>query len=187
MAEQLWNLVTKEDFDEFAIDTAYILSSYDFESNQAPSVENIVCVTTGDISINHSKSTSNHGDDVNGINGRYLELEHVDGSETTLSFTSLTASANAIALALGCATVSGNKITTRDRIDATTDFKDIIVVGKKKGGGLVGAKLKNTMSTGGLSMTYSKNAKGNLSITLTAFKTIVNPDEVPVEFYSTTA
>ena len=108
MAESLWELVTKEDFDEFAIDTAYNLTDYDFESNAAPSVENIICVTTGDISVNHSKSTGNHGDDVNGINGRFKELEYVENSETTLGFTSLTASPKAIALALGCATVNGN-------------------------------------------------------------------------------
>ena len=80
MAESLWELVTKEDFDEFAIDTAYILSDYDFESNAAPSVENIICVTTGDISVNHSKSTANHGDDVNGISVRIMELEFVESS-----------------------------------------------------------------------------------------------------------
>lgn len=186
MAEKLWNLVTKDDFDEFAIDTAYILSDYDFESNEAPSVDKIVCVTTGDISINHNKSTANYGDDVNGINGRYKELEHVENSETNLTFTSLTASAKAIATALGCSTINGNKITTRDNL-LDEDFKDVCVVGKKKGGGLVGAKLYNTFSTGGISMTYTKNAKGNISITLTAFKTIEKPDEVPVEFYSTTA
>ena len=186
MAESLWELVTKEDFDEFAIDTAYILSDYDFESNAAPSVKNIICVTTGDISVNHSKSTANHGDDVNGINGRFKELEYVESSETTLGFTSLTASPKAIALALGCATVNGNEITTRDEL-RDDDFKDVVVVGKKKGGGLVGAKLKNTFSTGGLAMTFSKNAKGNHAITLTAFKSIENPNEVPITFYSTTA
>lgn len=186
MAESLWELVTKEDFDEFAIDTAYILSDYDFESNAAPSVENIICVTTGDISVNHTKTTGNYADDVNGINGRFKELEYVESSETTLGFTSLTASPKAIALALGCATVNGNEITTRDEL-RDEDFKDVVVVGKKKGGGLVGAKLKNTFSTGGLAMTFSKNAKGNHAITLTAFKSIENPNEVPITFYSTTA
>lgn len=186
MAEPMWELVTQEDFDEFAIDTAYILSDYDFDSNVAPSVENVICVTTGDISVAHAKATANHGDDVNGINGRFKELEYVESSDTTLGFTSLTASPKAIALALGCATINGNEITTRDEL-RDEDFKDVVVVGKKKGGGLVGARLKNTFSTGGLSMTFSKNAKGNHTITLTAFKSIDNPNEVPITFYSTTA
>ena len=186
MAESLWELVTKEDFDEFAIDTAYVLSDYDFSSNAAPSVEKVVCVTTGDISINHTKTTSNHGDDVNGINGRFKELEYVESSETTVGFTSLTADAKTIAMALGCATINDSEITTRDEL-RDEDFKDVVIVGKKKGGGLVGAKLSNTFSTGGLAMTFSKNAKGNHAITLTAFKSIANPNEVPIKFYSTTA
>lgn len=186
MAEAMWELVTKEDFDEFAIDTAYILSDYDFASNAAPTVDKIICVTTGDISVTHAKTTANYGDDVNGINGKFKELEYVESSDTTLSFTSLSASPKAIALALGCATVNGNEITTIDKL-SDKDFNDVVVVGKKKGGGLVGAKLKNTFSTGGLSMKFSKNAKGNHSITLTAYKSIANPNEVPIKFYSTTA
>lgn len=186
MAENMWELVTQDDFDEFAIDTAYILNDYDFDSNLAPTVDSVVCVTTGDISINHTKTTANHGDDVNGINGKFKELEYVESSDTTLSFTSLTASPKAIALALGCATINGSEITTRDEL-TDEDFKDVVVVGKKKGGGLVGAKLKNTFSTGGLAMTFSKNAKGNHTITLTAYKSIASPNEVPVKFYSTTA
>ena len=165
MAENMWELVTQDDFDEFAIDTAYILNDYDFDSNLAPTVDSVVCVTTG---------------------GKFKELEYVESSDTTLGFTSLTASPKAIALALGCATINGNEITTRDEL-TDEDFKDVVVVGKKKGGGLVGAKLKNTFSTGGLAMTFSKNAKGNHSITLTAYKSIANPNEVPVKFYSTTA
>ena len=32
MAENMWELVTQNDFDEFAIDTAYILNDYDLSS-----------------------------------------------------------------------------------------------------------------------------------------------------------
>ncbi len=184
MAEPMWELVTKEDFDQFEIDTAYILNDYDFEAGGVPAKESVVCVTTGDISVSHTKTMENMASDVNGINGRFAELEYVSDSSTTLSFTALNADPQTIALGLGCASVDGTKITTTDEL-SLEHFKDIVVVGKKRGGGLVGAKLKRTLSTGGFDMTTRKQGKGTFRITLTAFKSIEEPNVVPIEFYST--
>lgn len=181
----MWELITKDDFDEFEIDTGYLLSEYDFDAKEAPDKENLICVTTGGFSISHTKTYANYGDDVDGINGTFAELEYVESSDTKVSFTALTADVDTLALALGCATVDGEKITTTNDLKEE-HFKDVVWLGKKKGGGLLGAKIKRTLSTGGLTLTTSKNGKGTIGIELTGFKSINTPNEEPFELYSTT-
>ena len=48
----------------------------------------------------------------------------------------------------------------------------------------VAVKLINGLSTAGLSLTTSKNGKGNIGITLTGHVSISNQDAMPMEFYS---
>ena len=180
----MWNLITKEDFDEFEVDTGYVLNDYNFEAKDAPDKANLVCVTSGGFTVSHTKTFGNHGDDVDGINGRFAELEYVQSSDTKISFTALTADAETIALALGCATIDGEKITADSKLK-DEHFKPIIWIGKKKGGGLLGVKIDRALSTDGLNLTTSKQGKGTIGIGLTGFKSIENPDKEPIEFYST--
>ncbi len=115
-----------------------------------------------------------------------LELKKLDSWEAKISFTALDASPENIALALGAADVSGDKVVPRRSIK-TTDFKDIWWVGDTASGGMVAVKLMNALSTGGFSFQSSKNGKGQLSVELMGHVSLANQDVMPMEFYSAAA
>jgi hypothetical protein len=65
------------------------------------------------------------------------------------------------------------------------DFAAIWWVGDKADGGLVAVKIKNALSTAGLSLKTTKDGKGNISLTLTGHVSINDQNTMPMEFYST--
>ena len=126
------------------------------------------------------------GKDVDNCPANMLELKKLDSWECKIAFTALDASAENIALALGAADVSGDKVVPRRSIK-TTDFKDIWWVGDTASGGMVAVKLMNALSTGGFSFQSTKNGKGQLSVELTGHVSLANQDVMPMEFYSASA
>jgi hypothetical protein len=64
-----------------------------------------------------------------------------------------------------------------------SDFKDVWWVGDKANGGAYAIKLKNALSTGGLSIQSTKNGKGTNAMTLTGHFSLDNQDDVPMEIY----
>ena len=66
---------------------------------------------------------------------------------------------------------------------SNNDFENIAWIGKLVGGGLAAIVMKNAMSTGGISISTSKDGKGTNSVTMTGFMSISDQTSVPAEFY----
>lgn len=78
----------------------------------------------------------------------------------------------------------GPEITPRADLEQT-DFTEVWWVGDKAGGGLVAVHLENALSTGGLNLQTTKNAKGQFTLEITGHTSINAQNKVPMTFYST--
>lgn len=179
-----FTIIPQDTFDALQTDAGVLLKTFNPAQAAAPQDGDIICATTGGINATCTPTFSDMGEDVDNCPNNTKELKHLDGWDCKLSFTGLSASADSIKLALGCADITTTKITPRATLKQT-DFSDLWWVGDKAGGGLVAVKLMNALSTGGFSLQTTKNAKGQSTFELTGHVSIDAQTVVPMEFYST--
>lgn len=175
--------VSEDVFKECVIDSGILLKTFDVEGNTEVADEDIICDTTGDISATCVPTYSDMGEDVNNCPMGMMELMNLDGWETRLAFTALNATPETIRLALGAADIANGKVTPRRSLDTTKDFTDLWLVCNLMGGGYMAIHLLNALSTAGLSLTTTKNGKGQLQIEVGGHVSIKAQDTVPMEFY----
>lgn len=178
-----WNIITKEDFDSMQFDSGFLVKDFDPDNFSAPTHEDLLDITSGDISFSMTPNLVDLGSDVNNLHGQFKELQYLSGwSSVTLSYTSLKFDANTFRQNIGIADVSGNKIAPRMYLKGE-DFQNVTWIGKMIGGGFVAIVLKSALSTNGISISASKDGKGTTSVTLTGYMSIEDQDSVPAEFY----
>ena len=175
--------IPQSTFEEMQLDAGMLLKTFDPSAGAVPSDENIICATTGGITVSCVPTYSDMGADVDNCPAKMLELMQLDSWECKMAFTSLGSSPESIKLALGAADITDGKIVPRNELKSA-DFSDIWWVGDRADGGMVAVCLKNALSTGGFSLKTSKNGKGQVSVELTGHVSIDAQDVVPMEFYS---
>lgn len=175
--------IPRSTFEEMQLDAGMLLKTFDPATGAEPKDEDIICATTGGITVSCVPAYSYMGEDVDNCPNNMLELMKLDSWECKMAFTSLGSSPESIRLALGAADVTEGKITPRAELKGE-DFSDVWWVGDRADGGLVAVCLKNALSTGGFSLKTSKNGKGQVSVELTGHVSIDAQDVVPMEFYS---
>ena len=175
--------IPQNTFEGMQLDAGMLLKTFDPATGAAPADEDIICATTGGITVSCVPTYSDMGEDVDNCPNNMLELMKLDSWECKIAFTSLGTSPESIRLALGAADVADGKITPRADLQKA-DFSDIWWVGDRADGGLVAVCLKNALSTGGFSLKTSKNGKGQVSVELSGHVSIDAQDVVPMEFYS---
>jgi hypothetical protein len=180
-----YTVIPQSTFDELQLDAGVLLKTFDPTNAGAPNDEDIICATTGGISISCVPTYSDLGEDVDNCPVNMKELKHLDSWECKMSFTSLGTSAESIRLALGAAdiTAESGKIVPRKDL-SQSDFSDIWWVGDKANGGFVAVKLKNALSTSGFSLQTTKSGKGQVSVELTGHVSVSAQSEMPMEIYS---
>lgn len=178
-----FTVIPQDTFTALQLDAGVLLKTFNPSTAAAPSDEDIICATTGGISVSCVPTYSDFGEDVDNCPNNMKELKHLDGWDCKMSTTSLGTSPELIKMALGAADISGNKITPRRDLEQT-DFSDLWWVGDRADGGMVAVKLMNALSTGGFSLQTSKNGKGQISIEITGHVSMSAQSVVPMEFYS---
>lgn len=178
-----FTVIPQDTFTALQLDAGVLLKTFNPSTAAAPSDEDIICATTGGISVSCVPTYSDFGEDVDNCPNNMKELKHLDGWDCKMSTTSLGTSPELIKLALGAADISGNKITPRRDLEQT-DFSDLWWVGDRADGGMVAVKLMNALSTGGFTLQTSKNGKGQISIEITGHVSMSAQSVVPMEFYS---
>jgi len=179
----MFTKIPENAFNALQLDAGVLLNTFDPTDIKAPADADIICATTGGISVSCTPTYSDFAEDVDNAPNNLKEFKHLDGWECTMSTTSLGTSAELIQLALGAADISGTKITPR-RTLAQTDFSDLWWVGDRADGGMVAVRLINALSTGGFSLQTTKNGKGQISLELTGHVSIQDQNTMPMEFYS---
>ena len=171
-------------FDALQLDAGVLLNSFNPAS---PSITdaNIICATTGGITIACVPQYSDFAEDIDNAPNNLKEMKHLDGWECKITTKSLGTSVELIRLALGAAdvTVASGKIVPRRDL-SQSDFADLWWVGDKADGGFVAVKLINGLSTGGFNLATTKNGKGQIDLEITGHVSINAQDTMPMEFYS---
>jgi len=181
-----FTVIPQSTFKELQRDAGVLLKTFDPAQPAAPADADIICATTGGITVSCVPTFSDLGEDIDNCPENTKELKHLDGWECTMSFTALGTSPAAIQMALGCADIDGTdttKVIPRRDLEQT-DFKDLWWVGDRMDGGFVAVKLINALATGGFELSTEKNGKGNVDVELTGHVSINAQDVVPMEFYS---
>lgn len=179
-----FTVIPQDTFDALQLDAGVLLKTFNPLAPVAPADEDIICATTGGITVTCTPTYSDLGEDVDNCPVNMKELKHLDSWECSMEFTSLGTSPEGIRLALGSADVDGNAIVPRKTINVSTDFSDIWWVGDRADGGCVAVQLMNALSTGGFQLKTSKSGKGQISCTLTGHVSIDAQNTMPMRFYS---
>lgn len=181
-----FTVIPQDTFDALQLDAGVLLNTFNPAEPNAPADEDIICATTGGITVACVPTFSDLGEDVDNVPVNMKELKHLDSWECTMSTTSLGTSPELIKMALGCADIDGTdatKIVPRADLKQT-DFSDIWWVGDRADGGMVAVQLKNALSTAGFSLQTTKNGKGQIALTITGHVSINDQKTVPMVFYS---
>lgn len=181
----MFTKIPQNAFSALQLDAGVLLNTFNPASPAAPADADIITATTGGITVACTPTYSDYAEDVDNAPNNLKEFKHLDGWECRISTTSLGTSPELIRLALGAAdiTAATSKITPRRDL-SQSDFADLWWVGDKADGGFVAVKLINGLSTGGLSLTTTKNGKGQIALEITGHVSINAQDTMPMEFYS---
>lgn len=181
-----FTVIPQDTFSEIQMEAGVILKTFNPANPTAPADADIVCATTGGITVSMVPTYSDLGEDVDNCPTNMKELKHLDSWEAKMSFTSIGTSPASIRLALGAADIDSNDpthIVPRADLEQT-DFSDLWWVGDRADGGLVACKLKNALATSGFSLKTTKKGKGNVSVELTGHVSMNAQSDMPMEFYS---
>lgn len=172
-------------FKEIQVEAGVILKRFN-PANPVINRQDIVCVTSGGITITAKPSFTDYFEDVDNVPNNTMEGKQVEDWECSLSTTALDTSAESIKMELGVADIDSNdntRITPRRDI-LLTDFVDSLWwVGDRADGGFVAVQVLNVLSTDGFSLQTTKNGKGTTGITLTGHFSLDAVDTVPMNFY----
>lgn len=173
--------IPQDAFSTLQTDVGVVLKNFDPEQGTFEDAD-IVTATTGGITASCVPTYSDMGEDIDNCPNGMLELQNLDSWECRFGFTALSAKEETIRLSLGAADIQDGKITPRDVLK-TTDFSDLWWVGDRKDGGMLAICLKNALSTGGFSLTTTKNGKGQMAFDLKGHYSINAQTTVPMDFY----
>lgn len=177
--------IPQNTFEGLQMDAGVILKNFNPANPVAPADEDIVCATTGGITVSCVPTYSDLGEDIDNVPANMKELKHLDSWECKMSFTSLGTTAESIRLALGAADISAETGAIIPRRDLKqTDFTDLWWVGDRADGGMVACQLKNALSTAGFSLKTTKNGKGQVTTELTGHVALADQNTMPMVFYS---
>lgn len=180
-----FTVIPQDTFDGLQLDAGVLLYNFDPTNPVAPADADIICATTGGITVSCTPSYSDLGSDVDNCPNNMKELKQLDSWDCKITTTSLGTSVESIRLALGAADVNSSTGRIKPRRDLEqTDFSDIWWVGDKANGGCVAVQLKNALATSGFSLKTTKNGKGNVSIELTGHVSMNAQTDMPMVFYS---
>lgn len=171
-------------FKEIQVEAGVIVKAFD-PSNPVLDRANIVCVTSGGITITAKPSYTDYFEDVDNVPNNTMEGKQLDDWECSLSTTILDTSAESVKLELGAADIDltdTNRITPRREVKLT-DFQDLWWVGDRADGGFIAVQVLNVLSTDGFSLKTTKKGKGTTGLTLTGHYSINAVDTVPMNFY----
>lgn len=170
-------------FEEIQLNAGVLLSQF-VPGTGTFELSNIIGATSGGINFKDTPSFTDYGDDIDNCPKNTKELKKLDGREVSMSGTFVTVNPSMVGRIVGTATISGEKVTPRDVIEAG-DFKDLWWVGDygDEDGGFVAIHMMNTLSTGGFQIQTGDRSKGNFAFEFTAHYSMDAQDTVPYEVY----
>ena len=174
--------ISQDAFESMVNDSGMLLKTFNPNNPVTPQDSAILTTTTGGITLNVDREIIDMSDDVNNAHGIFKQYQVGKQHKPTIQFTAIEMTPEIIAMGLGSADITDNKVTPRAKI-YNSDFQDVWWVCKTLGDKLLVLHAMNTLSTGGFQFTTNKDAKGTLGLTLSAFADLAQQDVEPLEFY----
>ena len=175
--------LTVDQIDDIQFDTGVFVKNFDITSFRSSLMAGQVSrVTKDSFSVSVARDTVNVLSDLNGVHFDYLEGVVTTKVTASVSFTLASMSKEDLALALGGATVTGDKITVKFGLEES-DFVNVALILPILDGGFVVAELPKSLSTGGLSISTSKASVGGLSCTMTGYRSLADSTIEPINLY----
>lgn len=166
------------------IQAGLLLNTFDVTNPVEPADADIICATTGDFNITCVPQTSDFFEDVNNAPNNTKEGKHITGWDCGLTVGCLEITEDTLKMALGAADIGADGGVHPRSDYKQTDFAPYYwvadMVDENK---LLAVVMDDTVSTGGVSLTTTKNGKGKLSLTLTPHASAHTPTKVPMGFY----
>ena len=187
-----WNAILRDTIgDETLIGAGTFLTEDAFDPNDPwghiPVNDEIIAVTSNDISVTANPTITDMFEDVNGAPNGTIEGVHLDRWAFGLAFTSITLNSSNLKFALSAADVStlqnGAKKVKPRNYYKEEDFIGLWWVCRKNNGGAIAIHIAKALSTNGLNLTATKTNKGTIAQAVTAYVSAKNLDEMPMEFY----
>lgn len=181
---KMYHAISADAFKKLQFQAGALLKKFDPEGKTAIAADDMVCLTSGGISITCKPNTVDLGEDVDEVPENTYQLKRITSWDCGLSTTCLTVSTDTIKLELGAADVDdeSGKITVREDYE-DADFQDIWWHGNLVGGGYAAVRLLKAASDEGLELKTTKDGKGNLSLSLKGHYDMKDTSKVPMEFY----
>lgn len=179
-----WNRISEDAFKGFHYDSGVLVKNFDPTNFTEPDDDDILCVTSGNITVQMTPTIVDLGTDVNGLHGQFKELQMLQQWTSSLGFTSLDLDLAGLKLALGAADIDGNSVKPRMYLKDEDFVSNIALIMFRMDGGLTAAVLNCGMATGGLSLTTSKEGKVTNAMTLTGYSTMSDQSAPAIQFYA---
>lgn len=166
------------------VDAGILLNTFDVTNPVEPADADIVCATSGDFGITCQPETEDFFEDVNNAPNNTMEGKRITGWNCGLTVNCLEITEETLVLSLGAAEVGADGGVNPRVQYKLADFKSLYWLGDMVDENKVlCVVMDHTVSTGGLSLTATKNAKGQLELELTPHASLQNMDKVPMAFY----
>jgi hypothetical protein len=178
-----WNQISEDAFKKMHYDSGVLVRNFNPATFDPETVDRL-CTTSGNITVNAGVTMVDLGEDVNGIHGQYAELQMITQRTYSLGFTSLDLDLAGLKIALAAADIEGNMVKPRGYLKSSDFIKNIALIMFRLDGSITAAVLDYGLSTGGVSLTTSKEGKVTNAFTLTGFQTLANQSEPPMRFYA---
>lgn len=175
--------LTERTIESLQLNAGVLLSSYTKGGDIKE--ENIIGATRGGGTISITPTLRQVA--IDGAPTYTKGLERIDDVVVQLSFTMVEFTKELITMAIpgsSALTTTDTLIQSTKSVLASADYKDIYWVGDTSNGKNVVIKLKNSLSTGGLSITTTDKGEGTFALTLTAHydpKSLVSPYDITIE------
>lgn len=163
-----------------------VLSDFDpatFNPAVGIDASKIVGTTTGGITFTDTPEYVDYGEDLDNCPKNTMELKRKKSSETKVSGTFATVTADGIKMLIGAATKTGNKVIP-DVDLSTIHFIDKLWLFTDYGnGGYLAIKLKRVLNTSGLSISTTDGEKTQYAFEFTSHTTIEDISDPPYEVW----
>lgn len=177
-------------FETIQLNAGLILTAFD-PTTGSYNKSDILCATSGGISISTNPEWTDFGEDIDNIPGKTKQLKRLKSVSPKLSATAVTMTPSFAKLMIGAATVDSENtahIIPSGTLDSDA-FPDLWAVGDfsdKNGntnGGRIAYHFKNALSTSGFQWKTTKDGKGTFPIEFESHYDIENVEELPYEVY----
>lgn len=174
--------------DNVQVNAGILVDTFNIASPAEPADSAIICATTGDFSINCTPETEDFFEDVNNAPNRTKEGLRITGWTCEMTVNCLEITEKTLRLALGAADVDSGTggdggVHPRDQY-VSADFQDIYWLGDMVDEEKVFViKMSNSVSTGGMGLSTTKNGKGSVALTIGSFRSLANYEDIPMSFY----